>query len=64
MNDKIKQEIDYFIAGPDIEANRVASAETTLKICKLMECFLLTYIHYRDTWSMSYAWDMGDLFGH
>ena len=31
-NDKIKQEIDYFIAGPGKEADRMANAETTLKI--------------------------------
>ena len=31
-NDKIKKEIDYFIVGPSREANRVVSAETTLKI--------------------------------
>ena len=31
-NNKIKQEIDYFIAGLDKEANRVASPETKQKI--------------------------------
>ena len=30
--DKIKQEIDYFIPSPSMEANRVASAETAIKI--------------------------------
>ena len=31
-NNKTKQEIDYFIAGPGTEANRVASAEITQKM--------------------------------
>ena len=30
-NNKIKEEIDYFIANMDNEVNRVASAETTWK---------------------------------
>ena len=31
-NNKTKQEIDYFIAGPGIEANRIAGAETRSKM--------------------------------
>ena len=31
-NNKTRQEIDYFIAGPGMEANEAARAETTLKI--------------------------------
>ena len=31
-NDKIKQGIDYFIAGPGMESNIVENTETTLKI--------------------------------
>ena len=32
INNKIKQEIDYFIAGSGTEDDKVTSAETTLKI--------------------------------
>ena len=38
-NNKIKQEIDYFVAGWGTEADRVMSAETSLKqLMKVVMC--------------------------
>ena len=33
-NGKFQQDVDYLIAGPDMETNRVASADMTQKIHK------------------------------
>ena len=54
-NNKTSQEIDYSSAGPDMEANRVTSLETTQKmyneysdIFTRIECFKGTFLQVND----------------
>ena len=41
LTTKIKQEIDYLITGPGMEANRMVSAETTLQIHENLVMYLM-----------------------
>ena len=56
LTTKLKQERDYFIIGPGMEADRVTSVESTLRMCDKFSdvfsgiwCFKGTfYLHVKD----------------